>query len=50
MELYPIFSSFISAPEFQRNEVPLFIFLFIFLHKKSRERARLFLVSKDLGF
>lgn len=46
MELYSIFSSFISAPEFQRNEVPLFIFL----HKKSRERARLFLVSKDFGF
>ena len=39
IKLYSIFSSFISAPEFQRNEGPLFIFL----HKKSRERVSTFL-------
>ena len=43
MELYSIFSSFIPAPEFQRNEVPLSIVLLIFLHKKSRERVSTFL-------
>ena len=50
MELYSIFSSFISAPEFQRNEVPLFIVLLIFCTKKVESVSQLFLVSKDLSF